>query len=236
MKKLIAITGASSGIGSATAKLLSEQGYPLLLIARRLDRMRQLGLPNCLCKQANVTNFSEIEVAITEGEEMFGSVDCLVNNAGLMYLGYPWDQNMDEWQAMIDVNIKGVMNGIRSVLEGMIARRSGTIFNIGSLSGIKTFQKHAAYCATKFAVHALTETIRGEVAQHHVRVITIAPGPVETELITHTTNPQHQVEWWDGLNGILQAEDVARVILFAYQQPQEVCLREIVITPTGSAA
>jgi NADP-dependent 3-hydroxy acid dehydrogenase YdfG len=236
MKKLVAITGASSGIGAATAKLFSEQGYPLLLMARRLDQMRQLGLPNCLCRQVDVMDLPLLKAVISEAEDQFGSVDCLVNNAGLMYLGLPWEQSIEEWREMVDVNILGVMNGIRSVLEGMIARRSGTIINMGSLAGIKTFQKHAAYCATKFGVHALSETIREEVAQFKVRVITVAPGAVETELITHTAKPEHRQDWWDGLNGILQKEDVARVILFAYQQPQEVCLREIVITPTGAAA
>lgn len=236
MKQLVAITGASSGIGSAAAELFSEQGYPLLLMARRVEQMRQMDLPNALCRQVDVTDIKAVQDAISDAEQQFGPVDCLVNNAGLMYLGLPWEQSIDEWREMVDVNLLGVMNGMRSVLDGMVARRSGTIFNVGSLAGIKTFQKHAAYCATKFAVHALSETIREEAAQFNVRVITIAPGPVETELITHTTKPEHQQDWWDGLNGILQKEDVARVILFAYQQPQEVCLREIVVTPTGSAA
>lgn len=235
LNKLVAIIGASSGIGAATAKLFAEQGHPLLLMARRVERMEALGLPKCLCRRVDVTDLGAVKAAITEATEAFGPVDCLVNNAGVMYLGRPWEQEMDEWRAMVDVNIVGVMNGILGVLEEMIARRSGTIFNMGSLAGRKTFQKHAAYCATKFAVHALSETIREEVAQYHVRVITIAPGPVETELITHTSVPQYQQDWWDGLNGILQGEDVARAILFAYQQPQGVCLREIVITPTGSA-
>jgi len=236
MKKLVAITGASSGIGAATARLFSEQGYPLLLMARRVERMEALDLPNCMCKQVDVTDFQVVKDAIENAEKKFGPVDCLVNNAGLMYLGHPWEQDLNEWRDMVDVNILGVMNSIQSVVNEMIIRKSGTIFNVGSLAGIKTFQKHAAYCATKFAVHALSETIREEVAQFNVRVITIAPGPVETELITHTTKPEHQQGWWDGLNGILQSEDAARVILFAYQQPQEVCLREIVITPTGSSA
>ena len=235
MKKLVTITGASSGIGAATAKLFSEQGHPLLLMARRLELMEALGLPNCLIRQVDVTDFKAVKAAIAEGSKAFGPVDCLVNNAGVMYLGHPWEQEMNEWREMVDVNIVGVMNAIQGVLKDMIARRSGTIFNVGSLAGRKTFQKHAAYCATKFAVHALSETIREEVAQYNVRVITIAPGAVETELITHTSIPEYQQDWWDGLNGILQKEDVARSILFAYQQPQEVCLREIVITPTGSS-
>jgi len=235
LKQLVAITGASSGIGAATAKLFSENRHPLLLMARRVERMEALNFENCLCKHVDVTNLDEVKSAIAEATKVYGPVECLVNNAGVMYLGCPWEQAMDEWQAMVNVNIMGVMNGIRGVLGDMVARRSGTIFNVGSLAGRKTFQKHAAYCATKFAVHALSETIREEVAQHNVRVITIAPGAVKTELITHTSVPQYQQDWWDWLNGILRGEDVARTILFAYQQPQEVCLQEIVITATGSA-
>ncbi len=236
MKKLVAITGASSGIGAATARLFSENGYPLLLMARRVDRMEALNLPDCICVQTDVTNLKSIQSAIEQGTNAFGKVDCLINNAGVMYLGLPWEQAIDEWRAMVDVNIVGVMNGIQSVLEDMVTRKTGTIFNVGSLAGRKTFKKHAAYSATKFAVGALSETIREEASGHNVRVITIEPGPVETELITHTTVPEYRQEWWDGLNGILHCEDVARVILFVYQQPQDICLREIVITPTGSAA
>jgi len=203
LNQLVAITGASSGIGAATAKLFSENRHPLLLMARRVEQMEALGLANCLCKQVDVTNFDTVKSAIADARKAYGSVDCLINNAGVMYLGHPWEQDMDEWQAMVNVNIVGVMNGIRGVLGEMVARRSGTIFNVGSLAGRKTFQKHAAYCATKFAVHALSETIREEVAQHNVRVITIEPGAVETELITHTTSKKFQQEWWDGLGGSL---------------------------------
>ena len=236
MKKLAVITGASSGIGAATAKIFSEKGYPLLLLARRVGRLKTLGLPNCMCKQVDVTDHAAVWQAMSEGIGQFGPIDCLVNNAGVMYLGHPWEQEITEWKAMVDVNISGVINCIQGVLKGMIAEKSGTIINVGSLAGRKTFQRHAAYCATKFAVHALSETIRGEVAQYNVRVITVAPGAVETELITHTTSEKFQQDWWDGLGGILKSEDVARAILFAYEQPQEVCLREIVITPTGSSA
>lgn len=236
MKALAVITGASSGIGAATAKLFSEKGYPLLLMARRIERLEALGLPDCLCKSVDVTDIEAVKAAIAEAAEAYGPVDCLVNNAGVMYLGRPWEQGIEEWRAMVDVNIMGVMNGMQGVLKDMVERKTGTIFNVGSLAGHKTFQKHAGYCTTKFAVHALSETVREEVAPHNVRVITIAPGPVETELIEHTKVPEYRQDWWDGLNGILKSEDVARAILFAYEQPQEVCLREIIITPTGSSA
>jgi len=236
MKKLVVITGASSGIGAATAKMFSDKGHPLLLVARRVERLKALSLPICMCKQVDVTDHDAVRKAMVEAAEQYGPIDCLVNNAGVMYLGRPWEQDISEWQAMVDVNIVGVMNGMQGVLKEMVERKSGTIINVSSIAGRKTFLRHAAYCTTKFAVYGLTETVRKEVAQYNVRVINVSPGPVETELITHTKNEKYQQDWWDGLGGILKSEDVARAILFAYEQPQEVCLREIVVTPTGSAA
>jgi len=233
MKPLVAITGASSGIGEATARLFSREGYPLLLMSRRIDRLTAMALPKCICSKVDVINVEEINRAVQEAYERYGEVDCLVNNAGVMMLDLPWNQPLSEWQSMVNVNIMGVLNGIHTVLNKMIERRTGTIINIGSLSGRKTFRRHAVYCATKFAVHALSETIREEVSQFNVRVITIAPGAVNTELITHTSNKEYQEDWWKTVGGVLKPVDIARTILFAYEQPQDVCLREIVITPTA---
>lgn len=233
MKLLIAITGASSGIGAAAAKAFSKAGYPLLLMARRVEKLEALSLADCMCKAVDVTMPEQIHTALAAAEADFGKVDCLINNAGVMMLGLPWEQDPAEWQKMVDVNIMGVLNGIHQVLPDMVKRQTGTIINVSSLAGRKTFSLHSAYCATKFAVHALSETIREEVSQFNVRVITIAPGAVETELITHTTQEKHQQAWRQGLGGILKPENIANAILFAYEQPQEVCLREIVITPTG---
>ena len=236
MKPLIAITGASSGIGESTARIFSDSGYPLLLMARRIEKLRALSLPNSVCKRVDVSRAEEIHSALDDAQEKYGAVDCLINNAGVMMLGLPWKQELSEWQAMVNINILGVINGIHHVLNDMVQRRKGTIINVGSLAGRKTFPRHAVYCATKFAVHAFSETIREEVSQYNVRVITIAPGEVETELITHTTIEEFQKDWREGLGGILKPEDVARAILFAYEQPQQVCLREIVITPTGQGS
>lgn len=233
MKPLVAITGASSGIGESTAKVFFAAGYPLLLMARRIEKLKALSLQNSIIRPVDVTKPEEIDLAFKDAQREYGAIDCLINNAGLMMLGLPWEQDPVEWQKMVQVNILGVLNGIHSILPDMIRRKNGTIINISSLAGKKTFQKHAVYCATKFAVHALSETIREEVSQYNVRVITIVPGAVETELITHTTSKEIQKEWWDGLTGLLNPDAIARAILFAYEQPQEVCLREIVITPTG---
>ncbi|KUM01907.1 SDR family oxidoreductase [Chromobacterium subtsugae] len=238
-KALIVITGASSGIGAAAAKLFSQQGHPLLLLARRIDRLQALDLPDTLCRQVDVTDRAAMLAAVAEAEARFGPADAIVNNAGVMLLGALARQDPDEWQAMLDVNVKGLLNGIHAVLAGMQARGRGSIINISSIAGRKTFPSHAAYCGTKFAVHAISENLREEVAGSGVRVITIAPGAVETELLGHTTDEAIKAgyqEWKQGMGGVLEAQDVAEAIAYAYGQPQRVCIREIVLAATGQAA
>ena len=159
-KPLVVITGASSGIGAAVAQAMSKQGHPLLLLARRLERLEALDLPNALCRQVDVTERAALQQAITEAEAIYGPTDCLVNNAGLMQLGRVEEQDPTEWDAMVDINIKGVLNGISAVAGQMKARKGGTIINVSSVAGIKGFPNHMAYCGTKFAVHGLSETLR----------------------------------------------------------------------------
>lgn len=234
-KPLIVITGASSGIGAATAKLLSNQGHPLLLLARRIDKLEALALPDTLCRQVDVCDASAMQSAIADAEALYGPVDGLVNNAGVMLLGQVHDQDPAEWQRMFDVNIMGLLNGVHSVLAGMRQRKQGSIINISSIAGRKTFPNHAVYCGTKFAVHAMSENMREEVAMDDVRVITIAPGAAETELLSHTSSDeikQGYDEWKTHMGGVLKAEDVANAILYAYQQPQNVCIREVVLAAT----
>lgn len=235
MKKLIVITGASSGIGEAIARRLSAAGHPLLLLARRVDRLKALDLPNTLCEKVDVNDKTTFEAAISKAEAQFGPVDGLVNNAGVMLLGQMDTQDANEWQRMFDVNVIGLMNGMQAVLALMKARQSGTIINISSVAGRKTFGNHAAYCGTKFAVHAISENVREEVADSNVRVTTIAPGAVETELLSHTTSDDIKngyEDWKDSMGGVLVADDIARTVEFAYQQPQGVCIREIVVAAT----
>ncbi|MGL4938187.1 SDR family oxidoreductase, partial [Shewanella sp.] len=185
---LVVITGASSGIGAAMAKSFSAAGHPLLLLARRAEAMQALELPNSLSISVDVTDGTAIKTAIAQAEAQFGPVGCLINNAGVMLLGQVDTQDPSEWSRMLNINVMGVLNGIHAVLADMKARKTGTIINVSSVAGRKTFPNHAAYCATKFAVHALTENIREEVAMDDVRLITIAPGAVETELLSHTTS------------------------------------------------
>jgi len=234
-KGLIVITGASSGIGKQAAIEFSKKGYPLLLLARRIEKLEGLNLSNCICKKVDVTDLDLFEKAVKEAEKKFGRVDCLINNAGVMLLGKMDEQDPSEWQQMLDVNIKGVLNGINVVLKNMIKNKTGTIINISSIAGRKTFPNHAAYCATKFAVHALTENLREEIALHNVRAIIIAPGAVETELLSHTTSSSIKEDynkWKESMGNVLSPLDIVNAILYAYEQPQHVCVREIVIAAT----
>ncbi|HCH1457835.1 TPA: SDR family oxidoreductase [Vibrio parahaemolyticus] len=235
MKKLVVITGASSGIGEAIARRFSEEGHPLLLVARRVERLEALNLPNTLCEKVDVTDQASLITAIEKAEAQFSPADVLVNNAGVMLLGQIDTQDAAEWKRMFDVNVLGLLNGMHSVLTSMKARNSGTIINISSIAGKKTFPDHAAYCGTKFAVHAISENVREEVAASNVRVTTIAPGAVETELLSHTTSQDIKDgydAWKVDMGGVLAADDVARAVMFAYQQPQNVCIREIALAPT----
>ena len=235
-KKLIAITGASSGIGAAMAKAFSLAGYPLLLMARRIELMEAMILPNAICKKVDVLDLEGMKDAISEAEEIHGKVDCMINNAGVMINGKPQSQNPEDWQKMLDVNIRGVLNGIHLVLKDMVDRQTGTIINMGSIAGIKTFPDHTVYCGTKFAVHAITENIREEVSGSNVRLINIAPGMVYTELLDHGCEEEARKGWMDyaeQIGGALKPESIAQSVLFSYQMPQEVCVREIVICPTG---
>lgn len=235
MKELIVITGASSGIGEATAKDFSKLGHPLLLIARRVDKLEALNLPNTICAKVDVTDFNLLTLTIKSAEEKYGKTGCLINNAGAMLLGSIDTQNISEWQKMYDLNVMAVLNSMQAVLGDMKKRKSGTIINISSVAGKKTFPAHAAYCGTKFAIHGISENVREEVAPFDVRVITIAPGAVETELLSHTTDDEiitGYEQWKESMGGVLLPEDVSRSIQFVYAQPQNVNIRELVIAQT----
>lgn len=233
---LVAITGASSGIGAAAAQAFSAAGYPLLLLARRASRMQALGLPNTVIAEADVTDGDMVRSAITRAESLYGPVDLLINNAGVMPLAPVHEQPMSDIKLMFDVNCVGLVSTAKIVLPSMRERRHGTIMNIGSIAGRKLYDNHTVYCATKFAVHALTEGLRAENADHGVRVILVAPGQVETELLSLTRSPEivsDYLSYRESIGGGLQPSDVADAMLHAYQLPQNVCLREIVMTPTS---
>ena len=234
-KPLVAITGASSGIGEATARAFSAAGHPLLLMARRLDRMEALGLPDALCRKVDVRERDSIASAVADAEALYGPVDCLLNNAGIARLGDIGEQDPVEWDETIDINIKGVMNALHPVLKSMKERRGGTIVNMSSIAGRKVYPDHGVYCGSKFFVHAISESLRGYLAPHDVRVIVISPGIIETEVLDHVTDANTLKNYKDNkvrIGGGIAASHVADMILFAYQMPQNVLIQEMVVTPT----
>jgi len=234
-KSLVVITGASSGIGAAIAKRFSEAGHPLLLLARRVEKIEALDLPNAMCRKVDVTDPVALKAAIDEAVALHGPVDCMVNNAGVMQLGQIDTQDPAEWQRMYDVNVMALLHGMQAVLSDMKARNGGTIINISSIAGKKAFPNHAAYCGTKFAASAITENVREEVADANVRVMAICPGAVETELLGHTTSEEiidGYQDWKDAIGGAIHSDDIARSALFMYEMPQNVLIRDLVIAPT----
>jgi NADP-dependent 3-hydroxy acid dehydrogenase YdfG len=234
-RPLVAITGASSGIGEATARAFARAGYPLLLMARRIERMEALGLPNTVCAAVDVRDRAVIAAAVSRAEAEHGPVDCLFNNAGIARLGDVSAQDPTDWQEMIDINTMGVMNGVHAVMRGMMERRHGTIINMSSIAGRKVYPDHTVYCGTKYFVHAVSESLRGQLSPYDVRVMVISPGVVETEVLDHVRDETTLANYRANkarIGGGIAAEHVAEMILFAYQMPQNVLMQEICVTPT----
>jgi NADP-dependent 3-hydroxy acid dehydrogenase YdfG len=234
-KPLVVITGASSGIGAATAQVFSKAGHPLLLLARRIDRMKAIGLPNAICRQVDVRNRKAVAEAVAEAESKYGPTDCLFNNAGIARLADVTRQDPAEWDESIAINVNGVMNGVHAVMSGMIARRRGTIINMSSIAGRKVYPDHTVYCGTKYFVHGMSDSLRAHLAPYDVRVIVISPGVIETEVLDHVTDHTTLANYRANkvhMGGGISADHVADSILFAYQMPQNVLIQEICITPT----
>ncbi|WP_353891381.1 SDR family oxidoreductase [Latilactobacillus sakei] len=237
-KPLIVITGASSGFGAEIAKIFNAAGYPELLLGRRTAKIEALPLnfENVLIESVDITDQAQFKAAIQQAEAKFGPTDLLVNNAGVMLLGNVLNQDAKEWQTMLDTNVMGVLNGTQIVLPAMVERQHGTIINMSSLAGRKTFVNHAAYVASKFGVHGLSETIREEVSGKNVRISMVAPGAAETELLTHVTDQGALTDyqaWKDSMGGItLDPVHVAKSVKFIYDMPQSVNIRELDIAAT----
>jgi NADP-dependent 3-hydroxy acid dehydrogenase YdfG len=234
-KPLVAITGASSGIGEATARAFSEAGHPVLLMARRLDRMQALNLPNAVLRQADVRDRAAIAAALADAEGEYGPVDMMFANAGIARLGDIGKQPPEDWDEMIDINTKGVMNSVHAVMAGMMARKRGTLVMMSSIAGRKVYPDHTVYCGTKFFVHAVSESLREYLAPHDVRVIVISPGIIETEVLDgvrdETTLANYKANK-AAIGGGIGSDIVAGLIKNAYDQPQNAIVQEIVITPT----
>ncbi len=222
-KSLVIITGASSGIGEASAKVFSAAGYSLGLLARNIEAMKNLNLPNAICISTNVTDFNAFKDAIIQCEELFGPVDCLINNAGYLKYGEFTELSNDDHRNTIDTNLMGVINGIESVLPNMQKRKSGTIINISSLADRHSRPNIASYAASKAAIKSLTESLRMANAKYGIRICNIAPGKIKTPmLVTANFNEQESIP----------AEDLAKAALWMYQQPQTICVRDLVFAPT----
>lgn len=234
-KPLVVITGASSGIGAATAEAFSRAGHPLLLLARRVDRMESLGLPKTICRKVDVRDRKAVKEAIVNAEAQYGPTDCLFNNAGIARLGNIIRQDPQEWDEQIDINVNGVMNGVHAVMEGMVERKRGTIVNMSSIAGRKVYPDHTVYCGTKYFIHGMSDSLRQHLAPHDVRVIVISPGVIETEVLDGVTDRKTLADYKANkvkMGGGISADHVADSVLFAYQMPQNVLIQEICITPT----
>lgn len=242
MKPLVVITGASSGFGAEIAKLFAHADYPVLLLGRRLAKLDALAqnFKYALTAEVDVTDYAQFQAAIRTAEAQYGKTDLLVNNAGLMLLGNVQDQDPTEWQTMLNTNVMGVLNGTKIVLNDMRERQHGTILNMSSLAGKKTFVNHAAYVASKFGVHGLSETLREENAGKNVRVMLVAPGAAETELLTHVTSESALTDyeaWKKTMGGLtLDPKHVAQTVKFMYDMPQNVNIREVDIAATAQDA
>jgi NADP-dependent 3-hydroxy acid dehydrogenase YdfG len=233
-KPLVMITGAGSGIGKATAQAFAQSRYPLLLTGRRIEPLRNLGLADAVCAAADVRDREAVTAAITEAEAKYGPVDCLVNNAGIAPLAKLEDQDPAEWRDLIDINCVGVLNCMHAVMPAMKARRHGTIINISSIAGRKSYPSHDVYCGTKYFVHAVSEGARRNMAPFDVRVIVVSPGLTDTDIPSTMKNEAAKEFWEKGRDAVgpIRSEDVAKTILFAYQMPQNVILQELTIAPT----
>ena len=239
--KTIIITGASSGIGEATAKKLSQEGANVVLSARREDRLNSLkdeivkngGM--ALVVPADVTKKEDFKKVVSSTLEEFGSIDGIINNAGLMPLSYVKNLHTDEWDKMIDVNIKGVTNGVSAVLPTMMEQKSGNIINISSSAAHKYYPGGAVYCATKAAVKMFTEGLRAELAPHYgINVTSIDPGFVSTELTDTITDDEIKKDMEPMFKELtpLQAEDIAEAIYYSLSQPKRANINDVYIMPT----
>jgi len=240
MSKTAIITGASSGIGQAAAKALAHKGIRVMLAARREDRLIELQKEieaaggTAAYRVTDVTSAEEMQALAQAAIEQFGQVDILINNAGLMPLSYLNKVKIDEWDRMIDVNIKGVLYGIAAVLPHMEERQEGHIINVASVAGHLIRPSTAVYSGTKFAVRAITEGLRLELnPAHQIRATLISPGVVATELTETITDEDAMVAFKKrGIQTPLKAEEIADAIVYAIDQPASVDVNEILIRPT----
>ncbi|WP_248923973.1 SDR family oxidoreductase [Paenibacillus hamazuiensis] len=236
--KVVIVTGASSGIGEASAKLLAQNGAKVVLAARREERLAALQSAiegqggTAVYKVTDVASLEDVEQLARFALDTFGQIDVLVNNAGIMPLSYLHEKKISEWDQMIDVNIKGVLYGIGAVLPHMRERKRGHIINVSSVTGHIVRKSWAVYSGTKFAVRAITEALRQEEAENNIRTTIICPGGVSTELVHTISNEEIKQNIEESLQMALPAEAIAHSILYAVSQPEYAAVNEIIVRPT----
>ena len=237
--KVIAITGASSGIGEATARLLANNGAQVVLGARRTENLRTITSSirskggNADYQMLDVTKADQMNDFINYTKETFGKVDVIINNAGLMPLSKLEALKVDEWNRMIDVNIRGVLHGIAAGLPIMKEQGFGQFINISSIGGYEVSPTAAVYCATKFAVRAISEGLRMEVGKN-IRVTNISPGVTESELAETISDEQARQVMKEYRRNAIPSNAIARAIAFAIEQPADVDVNEMIVRPTAS--
>jgi NADP-dependent 3-hydroxy acid dehydrogenase YdfG len=236
--KIVVITGASSGLGEATARHLSALGATVVLGARRVDRLdalvAELGAAGgqAIALETDVTDSAQVQRLVDAAVEKYGRIDVIINNAGVMPHSPLERRKIADWDRMIDVNIKGVLYGIAAALPAMQAQKSGHIINVSSVAGHKVRPGSAVYAATKHAVRALSEGLRLEVKPYNIRTTVISPGAVATELPDSITEPDIAENVKKFYDVAIAADSFARTIVFAMSQPDEVDVNEILFRPT----
>lgn len=239
--KVVAITGASSGIGEAAARLLAHHGAHVVLGARRTDRLEKLASAlnreggSAVYQSLNVTHLDQMESFIDLAVSRFGRVDVMLNNAGVMPLSPLEALKVDEWNRMIDVNIRGVLHGIAAGLPVMQKQGFGQFINIASIGAYEVSPTAAVYCATKHAVRAISEGLRQEVGSG-IRVTQISPGVTESELADSISDDTARQVMKEYRRISIPATSIAQAILYAIEQPPEVDVNEIIIRPTASGS
>jgi len=237
-EKVIAITGASSGIGAATARLLAQRGARVVIGARRTARLEALAAAitadggTVRLRALDVTSRADMQAFATFATAAFGRLDVVVNNAGVMPLSPLALLKVDEWDHMIDVNIRGVLHGIAAALPIMQAQGSGHIVNVSSIGGHTVYPTAAVYCATKFAVRAISDGLRQETDR--IRVTVVSPGTVESELADSISDPDTREGMRAFRKIVITPDAIARAILFAIEQPDDVDVSEMIVRPTAS--
>jgi NADP-dependent 3-hydroxy acid dehydrogenase YdfG len=234
------VTGASSGIGEATALALAEQGAKVAVAARRKDRLEGLAAKLAalgaepLVLVADLANEAEAQRIVKDTEAHYGRLDILVNNAGVMYLEPVAEADLGRWRSMLELNVLSLIASTQAALAGMRARREGHIVNVSSVAGRVANPNSAAYAATKFGVVGFSESLRREVYKDNIRVSVIEPGMVDTELRNHIGHDatKQAVNAFAGQMRQLQSEDIADVILFCVTRPDYMCINEVLLRPT----